>query len=332
MINLRRIALFSLVLAVAVGASASNFRAADLVYLPAAANTPGSGGSFFKTDVWISNVNDVAVDVDVAYGTTGGGSNVTMLQAANLRRITLAAGERREIRDIVGSGLMNVAPPTLGHMLFFGCRQGGNCSNCDTDDSDCRNITVEGRIYTTASGALCPGNAANCTFGQLFSGLPWYNYVSPTVAPVGLDEVFMVGINQFGTPGPTGSGFRSNVGVVNSSDSHNVVVRLRVFANNNPTTPAGTTTVTLGPLGHVQQNISVLFPGFTGSGFVVADMQSNTLIDPNQQNPPDPGFFAYASVLDNVSGDPTTQEAQYSEPLPFALVYKEGMRRPARRR
>ena len=59
MVNLRRIA-FGVVLSLVMtaGAWASNFRAADLVFMHAAARTAGNGGAFFKTDVYITNLTD----------------------------------------------------------------------------------------------------------------------------------------------------------------------------------------------------------------------------------------------------------------------------------
>lgn len=336
MINFRRIALGALFMFMAVGASASNFRAADLVYLPAVARAPGGGGAFFKTDVWIRNVSDVTVDVDIAFARTGGSDQRSSLQAANLRRVTLAPGEQREIVDIL-SAVFGLSGPTdahVGHLLFFACRQGGNCNDCEANAADCRLITVQGRIYTEGSGAAaCPGGASSCTFGQLFSGQPWYNFVSSSASAIGMGDVFISGIRQTGAPGQVGT-YRANIGVANATTDFSLVVRLRLF-NPNGTQVGSAATMTLQPLGHSQQNLTALFPGFTGTGFVVVDLQGSTRVTTppaGETAPPVPGFFAYGSVLDNVSNDPTTQEAQYRVELPYALVYnKTDMRRPARR-
>lgn len=334
MTNFRRIALVALFLFVAVGASASNFRAADLVYLPAVAKAPGGGGALFKTDVWIRNVSDVTVDVDVAFARTGGSDQRAALQAANLKRVTLAAGEQREINDILGSlfGLSGV-PGDVGHLLFFACRAGGNCNDCEANSADCKLITVQGRIYTEASGATCPNAVSSCTFGQLFSGQPWYNFVSSDASGIGLDNVFISGIKQTGAPGQAGT-YRANVGVANATTDFTLVIRLRLF-NANGTQNGSAFTITLEPLGHRQRNVSEIFPGFTGTGFVVADIQSSTRVTTpptGETSPPIPGFFAYGSVLDNGSNDPTTQEAMYTKELPYALVYnKNNLRRPARK-
>jgi hypothetical protein len=334
MMNFRRIALGALFLFMAVGASASNFRAADLVYMPAAARAAGGGGAFFKTDVWVRNVSDVTVVVDVAFARTGGTDQRAALQAANLKQFTLAPGEQRELVDILG-GLFALDPNAahVGHLLFFACRQGGNCNDCEASAADCKLITVQGRIYTEATGAGCPGGAATCTFGQLFSGIPWYNFVSPDASGLGLDNVFMSGIRQTGQGGQIGT-FRANVGVANATTDFRIVARVRLF-NANGTQFGNPATITLEPLGHSQQNVAVLFPGFTGTGFVVVDLADSVRVTTpptGEVSAPIPGFFAYASVLDNGSNDPTTQEAQYTKELPYALVYnKNNMRRPARR-
>ncbi len=328
MFNYRRIVLGALLTLTAMTASANNFRAADLVYLTAIASAPGGGGSFFKTDVFISNLSTSTVDVDIAFAPTGGGDNTEALLPANMRRVTLAPGERREIIDILNSLFGRTG---IGQALFFACQAGGNCADCDADSSDCELITVQGRIYTEGGGAACPGNAANCTFGQLFSGIPWYNFASGDALSTGLnyDEVFMAGIRQT-------TAFRSNVGVTNASTDYSMVLRVRLFSNSGQ--PVGSTNLTLGPLGHIQANVANLFAGFTGNGYVVVDQVSFNRVTPVTEPPdqtPIPGFFAYASMVDNVSNDPTTLESQFINELPFACVYgdsaKGPMVRPARR-
>lgn len=308
MFNYKHIVLGALLTLTAMTASANNFRAADLVYLPAVASAPGAGGSFFKTDVFISNLSTFPVVVDIAFAPTGGGDNTSSLLPANMRRITLAPGQRREVIDILQSQFGRTG---IGQMLFFACREGGNCADCDDDASDCQLITVQGRIYTEGGGAACPGNAALCTFGQLFSGIPWYNFASGDAlsTSLGYDSVFMAGIRQTTT-------FRSNVGVTNASTDYSMVLRVSLFSNAGQ--PVGTTNLTLQPLGHIQANIANLFAGFTGNGYVVVDQLSFTRVTPVTEPPnqtPIPGFFAYASLLDNASNDPTTLESQFTEEL-----------------
>src|SRR5436190_1201860 len=74
---------------IAAGAMASNFRAADQVYLPAAGHLGGSSGTFIS-DVFISNLSSDSVSVSVIFSTGAGGT-----QTAFPTVITLAGHERR---------------------------------------------------------------------------------------------------------------------------------------------------------------------------------------------------------------------------------------------
>src|SRR5687767_4003677 len=86
----------------ATSVMASSFRAADTVYLPVAGKTPGAANSFFRTDVWIANVSNTPATVWVGYGRRGQDNTSA---PANALRLTpdLAAGERRQIVDIMGA-------------------------------------------------------------------------------------------------------------------------------------------------------------------------------------------------------------------------------------
>lgn len=127
--------------------------------------------------------------------------------------------------------------------------------------------------------------------------------------------------------------FRTNIGVTNASNEFNTTIRIRLFTNTG--TLVGSQNVNLGPLGFSQSNISTLFPGFAGEGYVLVDQVSSTRITTppaGETSPPTPGFFAYGSIIDNVSNDPTTLEAQFESELPFACVYgAKPPRRPVKR-
>lgn len=148
MVNLRRIA-FGVVLSLVMtaGAWASNFRAADLVFMPAAARTAGNGGAFFKTDVYITNLTDQRVVVSMALVQGAAGNQTAPSSAVSIA--TLAPFERRNIVDVVKT-VFNL-DQGLGQLIFFACREGGSCTDCDTNSADCKLITVEGRIYTQAA-------------------------------------------------------------------------------------------------------------------------------------------------------------------------------------
>ena len=292
----------------AVSAMATNFRAADQVYLPIGGHATGSSGTF-QSDVVISNLSPDPVTVTVIFS-----SGATGVQQPNLPSINLLANERKEFVDFFGTTLGLTA--NLGVVVFNACKTGTSCG-ADTQDSsgfspNFRNISVESRIYSGSNG----------TTGQLFSGYPWYNFVSSDQAANGLDKVQIVGIRNTGSAGQAGT-FRTNIGLVNASQYSNTTLKVSLFAGNNPTTPLGTATQGLGPLGQIQTGLGALFPGVTGVGnltnaFVTVEQIGSTpTSDAPQTCLPNgcPGFFAYGSVLDNASGDATTLEAQYSKPL-----------------
>lgn len=290
-------------------ATASTFRAADIVYLPAVARLPGAAGAFFKTDVTITNTSTSLVVVQVAY-VEGSGDNST----APNTRITLPTflpGERRELIDIAQSALGRES--ANGYLIFFSCREGGNCTSCDANAGDCLNITVHGRIYNDTPGG---------TFGQSFPGIPWYSYAALTSTTQGTDRLSINGVRS-------NADYRTNIGLVNASQFSSTVLRLHLF--NSTGTQAGEMDQTLGPLGRIQFPVTQIAAGFTGDGYVTVEQVSATPT-PGQGDAV-PGFFAYGSLLDNRTNDPTTLEAEFNVPLPFECVYaaKPQGRRPVRR-
>ena len=106
---------------VAAGAMASNFRAADQVYVPAAGHLAGSSGTFIS-DVFISNLTGDTVSVSVIFATSAGG-----MQTPFNNVITLGPNERQEILDIFPSKLGLASG--FGQLIFNGCKQGGNCDD-----------------------------------------------------------------------------------------------------------------------------------------------------------------------------------------------------------
>lgn len=301
---MRHLFAVSAALLVALPLAANQFRAADVVYLPAAGRV-----SIFNTDVYLSNPNPEPVVVSVAFAPTNTADNSGVTAEARVLA-TLQPGERREIHDPVQSifGLDN----SLGQMIFFGCTAGNPSCDCAATPNDCRNISVEARIYATSTE--CANGATSCTTGQLFAGLPWFQFAG-SGSPAGYDKVFVAGIRQFGSRGTPASGFRSNLGFTNSSQFSSTTLTVQLF--DSVARPLASTTVTLGPLGHTQRNFNELFPAVTElreAGFVVIEQTSVTPTDAAAAagcSDGCPGFFAYGSVLDNATNDPTTLEGQF---------------------
>jgi hypothetical protein len=290
---------------------ASNFRAADQVYVPAAGKVAGSSGTFI-TDLFISNVSADAVTVSVIYtaGPNGARQNFYDL-------FDLAAGERREFIDFFTSALG--LPSGFGQLIFNACKKGEDCVNTQDPNGispHFRNIAVQSRIFSIPRDTTLAQNPP--TTGQLFSGVPWYNFVSSDMAANGLDRAFIVGLrNTGGGPGT----YRANVGIVNASQfsSTDIVVTLK---NGRDGVTLGQITKRLGPLGHLQFAVGTEFPSFNGptatNAYLEVEQRNST---PTSDAPASclpngcPAFFAYGSVVDNVSGDATTLEPMYLKGL-----------------
>jgi hypothetical protein len=290
-------------------ALASNFRAADQVYVPAAGHASSSSATFIS-DVFISNLSDDSVDVSVIF------SNNT--QKSFPKVLTLAARERRELADFVGTTLH--LDGVIGQLIFNGCKAGADCTPDPSSglNANYRNISVESRIYSVAINAN-PATAP--TNGQLFSGIPWYNFVSESASGAGLDKIFVTGVRN--TPQ-----FRTNVGFVNASQFSTTTITATLFSGSG--SQLAQNSFTLVPLGFLQTAVgsATLFPSFvnaaTSTNAYIVFQQSGTTptADAVANGCPTgcPAFFAYGSSLDNQTNDPTTLEPQYLQPLTNSAI------------
>ncbi len=319
MFNMKHLGVAAAVILVAAGAMASNFRAADQVYVPVAGHTSSSTQTFIS-DVWVSNMSATdSVDVSVIYTPIGATTTPQYFDKV----INLKAGERKEYVDFFPTVLGTGTNAAFGSLIFNGCLSGADCVN--TQDANgvspnFRNITVFSRIYAIPVGQTSTNNTGSN--GQDMPGIPWYNFVSSRQASAGLGEVMIQGLRNTGAPG-TANTFRGNIGLMNASQFSTTTLVLKLYTGANAATPVATANVTLGPLGFVQQNLGSLFAAFAAGptstdGWVTISQTNNT---PTNDAPttclPDgcPGFLAYASVLDNVTNDPTTLEAVYEKSL-----------------
>jgi len=288
-------------------AMASNFRAADQVYVPAAGHV-SSASATFVSDIFISNLSDDSVDISVILATGTNGS-----QTPFPRVLTLAPRERRELRDFVKNTLNQQS--ALGQLIFNACKAAADCTPDPTTglNANYRNISVESRIYSVALNAdvlTAP------TTGQLFSGIPWYNFVSETASGAGLDKVFITGIRNTAQ-------YRTNIGFVNASQFSTTTITGTLFSASGA--QLAQSSFTLQPLGSAQTGVGTagLFPSFTQSptatGAYAVFQQSGTTptadATANGCQNGCPAFFAFGSVLDNQTNDPTTLEPQYLQPL-----------------
>lgn len=323
MLNVKKLAVAAAMMLVAGGAFASNFRAADQVYVPVAGHVAGGSGTFIS-DVFLSNLSTDPVTVTVIYVPLG----ATSTAQTNFSPINLAAGERKEIVDFFPTALG--ISSGLGQLIFNACKQGSDCGPATQDQFGVspffRPISVESRIFSIPPGTTLSQNPP--TTGQAFPGFPWYSFVSSDSASVGLDKVFITGIRNTGVAGTAGT-YRGNIGLVNASQFSNTNLALKLFNGSTGQQIGTTKTVGLGPLGNVQLQLAQIteFGNFTGASatnaYVTVEQVSST---PTNDAPATcgsggcPAFFAYGSVLDNASGDATTLEPQYTKALTDAAI------------
>jgi hypothetical protein len=293
MFKVKQLAVSAAITLFAGAAMASNFRAADQVYVPAAGHI-SSASATFVSDVFISNLSDDSVDISVILATGTGGT-----QTPFPRILTLAPRERRELKDFVKNTLNQTS--ALGQLIFNACKAQADCTPDPTTglNANYRNISVETRIYSVALNA--DTNTAPTT-GQLFSGIPWYNFVT--------------GIRNTDQ-------YRTNIGFVNASQFSTTTITGTLFSATG--TQLAQSSFTLQPLGSVQTGVgqASLFPSFTkaatATGAYAIFQQGGTTptADAAANGCPTgcPAFFAFGSVLDNQTNDPTTLEPQYLQPL-----------------
>src|SRR6202035_5785882 len=107
-----------LALFVSTGAIANNFRVADQVYLLAGGHLSGQSGTFIS-DVFISNVENEAVDISLVYMPTGTATPASS-RLAFPRILRLSANERRELKDFFANTLH--IPAGFGQLIFNACK------------------------------------------------------------------------------------------------------------------------------------------------------------------------------------------------------------------
>ena len=309
MFNLKQWGIAAAISLVAAGAMASNFRAADQVYLPIAGHVAGSSGTFVS-DVFLSNLSTTdSVDVTIIFSSQGAGGT----QNNNFNTITLAPNQRKEFIDFFGPANLNLGNQ-LGQVIFNACLHNADCGTSTQDSNgfspNFRNISVESRIYSGSNG----------TTGQDVSGYPWYNFVSSDQATNGLDKVFITGVRNT-------TAYRTNIGYVNASQYSTTTIKITLFDGNG--TPIGSPfTDRLAPLGNALRSIGSMFPAFaqaassTNAWVQVEQTDNSPTTDAPLSCQPNgcPAFFAYGSSLDNTTNDPTTLEAQYFKPLSDAAI------------
>jgi len=341
---MKKILVAAAMVACAASAYASNFRGGDQVYIPVAGHAFG-GSALFVSDVYVANLEPETVKVSVIYqplNTATNPGSPTSIGQEFPDVITLLPYERKEYRDFFPTVLG--IPTGFGTIILNGCKDGLNCGpdgqGGDGNSANYRNISAESRIYSVGRDAN-PLTAP--TNGQLFSGIPWYNFVSMNANNVGLDKVFITGVTQ--TSG-TGS-YRTNFGFVNASQYSSTTLAVSLYKGSYDPRPGAAqpgrvgseVLINLTPLENTQKGFTTLFPTapLGGDYFVVVEQRSAQPVPSGVPASCDNGcasFLTYGSVLDNTTGDATTLEAQYLSPMSqevINLLYPGAGKQPFRR-
>lgn len=301
---------------------ASNFRGGDQVYIPIAGHQRGQSG-VFVSDVYLANLTSDTVVISVIYQPLNTPTNPAIPATIGQEFkdvITLQPFERREFKDFFVNTL-NIETG-FGQLILNGCKQGTNCGptgqDNDGNSENYRDISAESRIYQISDAGPQAG-----TTGQLFSGIPWYNFVSSNQAAHNLDKVFITGVTHTGTAPGT---FRTNIGLVNASQYSSTVLGVTLYKGSlNTAGKVAEALVPLSPLENVQRNFTSLFPTapLGENYFVVVDQRSAQPLPTGVPQTCDngcPAFLAYGSALDNTTGDATTLEPQYLSALSTAAI------------
>jgi hypothetical protein len=307
------------------GKAAAQFLAADLIYLPAVTHTNGEGDSRWRSDVFITNVDDVDIDIAIVYLETGAIDNSSVF----IDRTTWLGGREADDFGFIDTELANIPPrgtvvlrDPIGEYwaTVEGTRHSGAfvifAYEADTLDDDgtrvFKNAIVNSRVYTPSSfyvpdpeneGEFLPRSG---TYGMPLPGVPWYNLADPSAVSDNGDFSFLLLTGAKDDPE-----YRYNVGVVNASDPlTTITLSIQPIQGNgepylNDDGLQIARRVTLPPGAHMQYNdiFNSLGLGHTPDdtvlriGFVQWTAGSNE---------PVVGMTVYGTMIDNKTQDPTS--------------------------
>ncbi len=322
------VALVAAVLTVATPAGAQ-FMAADLLYIPGAAHIDGEGDSFWRSDLYITNVEtDVDIDIALAYLPTGLTSNAGLFYD----RVTWLGGRENDGFGFIEPLLKNIPPG--GTVLIedpIGNQWGNEAGLADSgaivvfayeantleDDGTrvLKNAIVNSRVYTRASfyepDADNEGEFVEVkgTYGQTMPAVPWYSLSDPSA----VEENGSNGDFSFLllTGALENDRIRYNIGILNASDPLTTIsVTLVPYQSNGEpfTTESGNEIgrlITLPPLAHIQYNNALSFL------FGLEDVPADTVVKvtfsswSSGSSEPVVGMTVYGTMIDNQTNDPT---------------------------
>ncbi|MCG6964862.1 MAG: hypothetical protein LJE95_16550 [Acidobacteria bacterium] len=321
-----------LVFFLGAGVASAQFMASDLVYIPAAAHNDGANDSHWRTDVFVTNVDTVAVDLAFFFLPTGTTSNLGYF----VDRQYGFGGRDDEGWGHVDSSLADVQPGAtvslddiiahedsngktwlddygslagVGAIVVFAYEAG----TLDADGGPTpRNVVVMSRTYSASTDG---------TYGQLMPGIPWYNMADASAVndQHDLSYVLLPGARE-------DTAFRYNLGILNASDDQTTIqVKVEVFkadgsAYTDDTGAALAKVATLGPLAHIQFN-SILSANFGLSDVSDVLIKVSFLSWTSTSPDPVPMFTAYGTLVDNGTNDATTILPSFGFPYDINCVW-----------
>lgn len=324
----------------AVFAGAS-FQAAELIYVPAVAQTEGVLDSEWLTDLTVTNVDDVAIDVAMIYLPSGLQSNAGRF----IDRTTWLGGREEEgfgyiderladippngtvvLRDVVGAHWLEQSGLNgLGAMVVFVYEAG-------TLEDDGTNVpalaVVNARIFNQTF-AWRPDPEGHgflrepTSYGQTIPGVAWYNLADPAAVSEETDFSFMVL-----TGGEENADYRFNLGVLNGSDPQtSITITLQAFQSDgepyvNDDGDPLVAVQTVPPLAHLQW--FRVFSSLWGIDVAEESMIKVSFLGWASSSPdPVPAFIAYGSVIDDASNDPTTIMGSFAFPFDVQCMFPD---------
>ena len=319
-----RLAVSVAILAAVPGFAAQ--RASDVVYVPAAAHAQGL--DFFQTDLVVTNAHSARARVTLQFLETSSDGSRENLDPPTIELGELAMDQSIRIVDVLGTKFGRES--AVGALLVFGCETGQTCTELYPDGTPigAAPLLVTSRTYSIRDGA---------TAGQAIPGIPFYDLGILRIAGIPEDPIFgqmtivLPGLVESPAGGPPPS-YRTNVGFLNGSAD--VSLTLGVVALDAEHHAAAETEITLAPLAHLQRNRFLRDLGLAdGEPWTlriwVLEQEPVAGVDPSAVSPF--AFTAYASTVDNTTGDPTFVEAMF--PRSFERCTSSAWeRRPARPR
>jgi hypothetical protein len=287
---MKRTAAVFLLSIVSAGVCSGAFRSSDQGVLLSVGRTGGAFGSSWVTDLTIWNSGISSALVDFVFLPTGGSDNREALGRV-VEVGPIAPGATLLLPDVF---LNDFGISTaLGAILYFGSRADAPAVVSP--------LIVSARVYDTAA------SGAN---GALEPGSPYYDEANAAASSVGGDVHVLTGLEEDGD-------FRTNVGVWNGSDvTTSIVVAVDFFDSQG--LPVGSMQASLPPLAHKQWNGVLASLGVSGKGL---SARARLLSSSSTAAGSRPYFFAYGSVTNNHSNDPSYIEPAYAGEEPVDCIF-----------